>query len=186
MKTMTKWTLMLAAALSLLNTGCGSLFPSNPNGDLTIERVTANGSTYAEVTDITDPAAITMANTPADATLFIQFSLPMDGTSIQGLPLTESTDQGVVSIDQTIACAMYADATTTPAAPGTPLTVSGNWPAGSLVCYYPQAPAQAEGHQIVIIPGAALAAGSYTIGGTAKAYNDKTLAFQVTFTVVGP
>jgi len=165
MKTMTKWQLPLLAAATLLVAACDP-FPSAPGGDPRLVRVVASGTdlVIVEGAAVANAAAVTVPGVSGDSVLFIQFNKPLDGRTIQASPDFDSSGNPIAG-----SC--------TPAAN---LTVTG-WPAGTAVCYMPASPD--DGAQIYIEPAAVLATGDYSISGTIKDYEGKSLTIGVTFQV---
>jgi hypothetical protein len=176
MKTMTKWQLPLLAVATLLVAACDP-FPSAPGGSPKLVRVVASGTDLVIVgaggdetlglgpAAVADPSNVTVPGVSGDSIIFIQFNKPLDGSTIQASPDVDSSGNPIAG-----SC--------TPAAN---LTMSATWPAGTAVCYYPASPD--DGAQIYIEPAAVMATGDYTISGTIKDYEGKSITIGVTFQV---
>jgi hypothetical protein len=177
-----KWMMPVLAIATLLVAACDP-FPSKNTSPPKVVRVIASGTNYVDTTtegvSVADPASIALGSVDVDAVLFIQFNKDVDGSTIQATTNYTSTYDAV---PLSTACRMFADNTVTPNLAGSPLTFSANWPAGSLVCYYPSA--ATDGGQIYIAPGDVLVSGqAYTVNGTVKDFDGHTLTLGVTFNV---
>jgi hypothetical protein len=159
-------TILVLAVASLLTAACDP-FPKAPGGAPGVLRAvstgTSPGGNVEQSADNPDPANVVVNDATGDANFFVWFTKEMDGTTIQALPDTDTSGADP--------CDMATS----------PLTNSGNFPAGSEICY---ASGSAQGGGILtVIPADYLDVGTYTVGGNVKDYQGNTLAFSATFNV---
>lgn len=175
MKTNNKWQLPVLVAATLLASACDP-FPAKPEGDPAVVRMTVYtpGATRStSVAPAANGAVSTNMATPTD-NAWIQFNKPLDGTSIE--------------VDTSGACvplSTYAfSANWDPATPDTAYWAAPNTPVATKFCYYPSS--ATDGAQIMVVPGAPLLFGeNYTVTGTVKDYQGKSVALSATVSVDG-
>jgi hypothetical protein len=174
MKTNYTRQILPLAAIALIAAGCDP-FPAKPGGDPRIVRVTSTDQSWTahSVTVENTGAAGTVAVTdafPLDL-IYVQFNKPMNGLTLQKYP---NYDANGVKVDP----ATVPEGTL--CAP--PANLTHNFGVGTTFCYSPSA--VADGGQLVITPGAALAIGTtYSVTGTVQDYQGKSLAIDVSVTV---
>jgi hypothetical protein len=163
--------LMPLAALAIGAVGCDP-FPAKPGGDPAVVRVTTYGPSgdTNTVETVTGGGTVSTDFAQPDDTIRVHFNKPMDGSSIQKYPNYNP--------DGTTFVPPNGDDPCTPA----DNLVLTTFPAGTTACYDPTAPT--DGGQILITPGGLLVYGTtYTIGGTVKDYEGKSLTLAITLTV---
>jgi hypothetical protein len=172
-----------------------------------------SGTGNSVTVDNTGPSAGTVSNDgafPRDS-IYIQFNKPMNGSSFQfyrdvdanGNPFTPPIDPASIGVLPTFPlgvpyelCRPAANLTLTGFADGPPIISSTpvgdpNYAADhasdqlqrTTTCYNPGSPS--DGPQLVVKPGAPLVVGTvYTITGNVQDYQGKTVALDITVTVV--
>jgi len=161
---LTKFLLPLAA-LALGSVACDP-FPAKPGGDPAVVRVVTYGGSLGTSNTV---ETVTGGNTAStdyaepDSIIRVQFNKPMDGASIQAY----NNYNAPVGVD--------------PCTPAALFDVS-DFPAGTLVCYDPTS--ATDGGSAVVLPGALLVYGTtYTVAGSVKDYEGKSLTLNVSVTV---
>jgi hypothetical protein len=169
--TITKFLLPLAA-LAMGSVACDP-FPAKPGGDPAIVRVITYGGAGGAsntVETVTGGNTVSTDYAQPDDYIRVQFNKPMDGSTIQKYPQYNADGSTFVPPGG-------AD----PCTPADTFDVS-SFPAGTLVCFDPSS--ATDGASAVIYPGDLLLYGTtYTVGGTVKDYEGKSLTLNVTVTV---
>jgi hypothetical protein len=169
--TITKFLLPLAA-LAMGSVACDP-FPAKPGGDPAIVRVITYGGAGGAsntVETVTGGNTVSTDYAQPDDYIRVQFNKPMDGSTIQKYPQYNADGSTFVPPGG-------AD----PCTPADTFDVS-SFPAGTLVCFDPSS--ATDGASAVIYPGDLLVYGTtYTVGGTVKDYEGKSLTIHVTVTV---
>lgn len=168
----TKFLLPLAA-LTMVSVACDP-FPEAPGGDPVIVRVITSGIDGDSNTVETVTGGTTVSTDLAwvNDHIWVQFNKPMDGTSIQSNAQYNADGSTVVDVNgDPIPCVKAAG-----------VTLSATFDAATQVCYEPNSPT--DGGYLRVMPGAPLVFGAvYTITGSVKDYEGKSLTLNVTVTV---
>lgn len=174
MKTTITRILLPLAALTLASSACDP-FPAKPGGAPSVVRVTTHGPDASNTVENTDGDGTVVTDFAwVNDTIHVQFSKPMDGTSIQGN--SQYNPDGTIKTDAAnnpVKCEAAAG-----------LTLSLNFPPGTEVCYEPNSPT--DGGNMVIRNTDVLMmryGEVYTVTGSVKDYEGKSLAINVTVTV---
>lgn len=164
-------TILALASAALLTAACDP-FPDAPGGAPQVLRAVSTGTSVGgnieQTADLPDPANVVVDDATGDANFVVWFTKEMDGSSIQALPdidpltgLPPATDPCDIA--------------------GSPLTTSGNFPAGTTLCY---ASGSAQGGGLIqITPSDYMDVGVYTVSGTVRDYEGNPLDFAATFNV---
>jgi hypothetical protein len=186
MKTISTRYLLPLAAIALLASACDP-FPAKPGGDPRIVRIIATDQDWTShsVTIENTGAAGTIVNDqayPLDR-IFVQFNKPMNGLTLQKYPNYDAN--GVKTDPTTLPTADQATGLCTK-----PDNLTSTFPANTTYCYQPSS--VGDGGSLVV--GAVtdandnrdawiVAGTTYTITGTVKDYEGKSLAINVSVSV---
>ena len=178
MKTNYTRQLLPLAAIALIASACDP-FPAKPGGDPAIVRVTTTDQSWTLHTNTVDNAGAAGTASNANAfpldQVYIQFNKPMSGSTLQKYPDFDANGNPT-----SVASLPAADQATGICTPPTNLTHT--FGAGTTFCYMPSAPT--DGGQLIITPGSAMVVGaSYSVTGTVKDYEGKSLTIDVTVSV---
>jgi hypothetical protein len=177
MKNTNKWQFLVIVAAALSAAACDP-FPAAPSGDPAVVRVTTYDGSVSSTVERSGGAAGTVSTDLATpfSTIFIQFNKPMDGSSIQ-----DPADYGKGIL--------YFDPTATPPTSGcvaaSGLSLGGAFSTNTLetaVCNYSSS--ATDGGQIAIYSLNLMVLGeTYTVSGTVRDYEGKSLPINVTVQV---